>query len=121
MTDSTKSPAAPPDLSQVECGYCSTVVPVNTTSGDIRLHRRAIAGRRMRCIGSGQPAFIYPGNLQAGDEYQVVGDSARRVVDAKPTVPKDTDVWEVPADRAVLHRLRGNVLLRLWTRQAGER
>jgi hypothetical protein len=112
MTDTT---------STIECGYCSATVRVNESSGEVRERKRPLAGRNVRCIGGGQPAFIYPGNLQAGDEYQTVGDSARRVVDAKPTVPKDSDVWEVPADRAVLHRLRGNVLLRLWTRQAGER
>lgn len=130
MTDSIKSPAAPPDLAQVECGYCSTTVAVNASSGEVREHKRPLAGRRVRCDGSKQRAFIYPGNLLPGDEVQiVVGAADRFVVFGGKQVAADINVWTFtaysapvqPNGRPYSRSLAGDVLLRLWIRQAGER
>lgn len=111
-----------PPATTVECGYCSATMAVNSSSGEVREHKRDLTGRKARCIGSRQPAFIYPGNLQAGDDFQVVGHHARAIVAARPTVPADSNVWTIPLTTGgnFLH-LPGNTLLRLWTREAGER
>lgn len=113
---------------RVECGYCSADVPVNASSDELRAHTRVdVDGEwKVPCRGSGQRAWIYPGNLRPGDEVQPEGSEQRIVVIGTPTVADDSAVWSFqgfdPADNASKirrRRLRGNALLRLWTRLPG--
>jgi hypothetical protein len=120
-TNPQQATASPSVTTTVECGYCSATVPVNSSSGEVREHKRPLAGRRVRCLGSKQPAYIYPGNLLEGDAIGF-GHHSRCIVAARPTVPADSNVWTVPLSTGGnLLRLPGDTLLRLWTRQAGER
>lgn len=120
MTTSTTS-------SRVECGYCGSQVAVNAATDWLRAHQRTIQGSKEQCPGSGQRAWVYPGNLLPGDEVQPRGGDHRIRVASKPTVARDSNVWTFkgydpagPETEIHEHRLRGNALLRLWTRQGGE-
>lgn len=120
MTTSTTS-------SRVECGYCGSDVAVNVSSDELRSHKRHVDGETVTCRGSGQRAWLYPGNLLPGDEVQPQGSKQRIVVVGRPTVATLDAVWSVqgydPAgsqSQIRKHLMPGNTLLRLWTRQGGE-